>query len=119
MFNPPNRNAYFEQVYALVEQIPPGKVATYGQLGKMIPPPEGTEPERYDRVAARWVGAAMRHAPGGLPWYRVINSQGKISLPAGDGAEVQRAHLEAEGVVFDRNGRVNLKVYRWDGRSSS
>jgi methylated-DNA-protein-cysteine methyltransferase-like protein len=98
----------FEQIYKLVRCIPPGKVATYGQIAKMLGMPQ----------AARTVGWAMGSVPAGsdVPWQRVINSRGTISLPAGSpGAIRQRAMLEAEGIVFDPKGRVNLKRYGWQG----
>lgn len=98
----------FERIYELVRCIPPGKVATYGQIAKML----------GQLQAARTVGWAMGAVPDGsdVPWQRVINSQGRISLPPGSpGAALQRALLEDEGVVFDEKGRVNLKIYGWQG----
>ncbi len=100
-------------------QIPEGKVSTYGQIASMIPAPEGSNPDEYKRLGARWVGSAMRQTPNEpIPWHRVINSQGKISLPAGStGAETQRRRLEREGVQFDEKERVNFKIVGWDGPS--
>lgn len=100
-------------VWEIVRQIPPGKVSTYGKIAAMIPPPEGMTLRSYDAFGARWVGGAMAACPEGVPWQRVINSQGKISLRPG-GSE-QRQLLEAEGVVFDEKGRVNLKRFGWEG----
>jgi methylated-DNA-protein-cysteine methyltransferase-like protein len=59
------------------------------------------------------VGGAMANAPDDVPWQRVINSQGKISLRPGLGPAVQRNLLEQEGVVFDAKDRVDLKTYGW------
>lgn len=98
----------FELIYKVVRCIPPGKVATYGQIAKIMGQPQ----------AARTVGWAMGAVPDGsdVPWQRVINSKGLISFPPGSpGATLQRALLEEEGVVFDDKGRVNLKVYGWQG----
>jgi methylated-DNA-protein-cysteine methyltransferase-like protein len=98
----------FERIYEIVRCIPPGKVATYGQIAKLLGQPQ----------AARTVGWAMGAIPEGsnVPWQRVINSQGRISLPPGSpGAVLQRTLLEDEGVVFDEKGRVNLKVFGWKG----
>jgi methylated-DNA-protein-cysteine methyltransferase-like protein len=104
------------QVHRIVRQVPPGRVTTYGQLAEMIPPPAGVEPSEYRRVRAQWVGRAMRHAPEDVPWHRVINSQGKISLPAGSrSAAIQRMRLEAEGIVFGRNRVVDLSQFGWEG----
>lgn len=114
--SPPDPKAYAEQVYALVRRIPSGRVATYGQIALMILPPPGVDAEQYRRVGAIWVGGAMANAPDDVPWQRVINSQGGISLPEGSRPAVeQRARLEREGVTFERNGRVNLNTYGWDG----
>lgn len=111
--SPPNPQAYNEQVWSIVRQIPAGKVAAYGQIAKMIPPPNGVELETYAAFAPRWVGGAMAACPDDVPWQRVINSQGKISERAG--AEKQRQLLEEEGIVFDTKDRIDLKKYGWSG----
>ena len=104
------------QVYLIVQKVPRGRVSTYGQIAAMIPPPVGVEPPQYERIRARWVGRAMRHAPNGVPWHRIINSQGRISLPAGSRpGSIQRIRLEAEGITFDRRGAVDLKRFQWEG----
>ena len=61
------------------------------------------------------VGGAMATCPEDVPWQRVINSQGKVSLRKGDGWENQRFLLEAEGVIFDDRERVDLSVFSWEG----
>ncbi len=111
--SPPDPRAYSEQVYALVRQIPPGRVATYGQIAGLIPPPPGVDGETYLRMSPRWVGGAMASAPDDVPWQRVINAQGKISDRRGLGPAVQRNLLEQEGVQFDERDRVDLKTYGW------
>ena len=111
---PPNQQAYYEQVWDLVRQIPSGKVAAYGQIALMLPPPNGVEFEEYKAFGPRWVGGAMAACPDDVPWQRVINSQGKIS-PRPGGAEKQRLLLEQEGVEFDAKDRVDLKKYGWKG----
>lgn len=110
--SPPNQQAYYEQVWTLVRQIPRGKVASYGQIALMLPPPNGVEFEAYKAFGPRWVGGAMAACPDDVPWQRVINSQGKISERAG--AERQRFLLEEEGVVFMKD-KVDLKKYGWRG----
>lgn len=94
----------FEQVYALVKAIPRGKVAAYGQIARWLGWPRG----------ARTVGWAMRalHTDE-VPWYRVVNAQGRVSLRHDGG--LQQALLEADGIVFDATGRIDLKVYGWAG----
>ena len=111
--SPPNQQAYYEQVWNLVRQIPKGKVAAYGQIALMLPPPNGVEFEAYKAFGPRWVGGAMANCPDDVPWQRVINAQGKISERSG--AEKQRQLLEQEGVEFDAKDRVDFKKYGWKG----
>ena len=110
--SPPNQQAYYEQVWNLVRQIPHGKVVTYGQVAQTLPPPAGIELEEYKAFSPRWVGSAMAACPDDVPWQRVINSQGKISQRPG--AERQRQLLEEEGILFVKD-KVDLKVYQWRG----
>ena len=97
---------FFEQVHALVRHIPPGRVASYGQIARLLGQPH----------AARTVGWALRAVTeeSGLPWHRVLNAAGRSSLSA-EGAAEQRRLLEAEGVVFNPSGRVNMKRFGWEG----
>lgn len=91
-------------VLALVARIPRGRVATYGQLAALVGKPR----------SARAVGRVMSRADG-VPWHRVVNSQGGISRrPRMTGMVTQRIRLEQEGIVF-RRGRVVLRRFRWDG----
>lgn len=95
------------RVLALVCAIPPGRVCTYGQIALLAGHPG----------AARQVGLILRGlAPedGDVPWQRVINAQGGISTYKVGYGELQRALLEAEGVVFDAAGRCDLRRYRFD-----
>jgi methylated-DNA-protein-cysteine methyltransferase-like protein len=120
MYNPPDPKSYHAIVWKIVQQIPAGRVSTYGQIASMIPPPDGVEPPNYDRLAPRWVGNAMNAVSGSasttIPWQRVINSKGMISLPEGSRAALeQRALLEGEGVAFDDEGKVDFSAVGWDG----
>ncbi len=110
--SPPNPQAYHQQVWDLVRRIPRGRVATYGQIALMLPPPAGVDFESYKAFGPRWVGGAMAACPDDVPWQRVINSQGKISERPG--AERQRLLLEEEGIVFVKD-KVDLKKYGWGG----
>jgi methylated-DNA-protein-cysteine methyltransferase-like protein len=110
--SPPNPQEFNERVWQLVRQVPPGKVATYGQIALMLPPPAGVDFESYRAFAPRWVGGAMAACPDDVPWQRVINSQGKISERPG--AQKQRLLLEAEGIEFVKD-KVDLKKYGWGG----
>jgi methylated-DNA-protein-cysteine methyltransferase-like protein len=101
---PPVEN-YRARVYAIVRQIPPGKVATYGQVARLAAP-----------CTARMVGYALAGLPTGsdVPWQRVINHKGKISPHgAGFGSAMQRVLLEEEGVRFDAEGRVDWDEAGW------
>jgi methylated-DNA-protein-cysteine methyltransferase-like protein len=115
--SPPKREEFNHRVWALVRQIPPGKVSTYGQIAALLAPPPGMDPKSYLAFGARWVGGAMANCPEDVPWQRVINSQGKVSLRPGGGGIQQRQLLEAEGVVFNDRERVDLKIYAWSGKS--
>ena len=101
---------FFTHVYRFVSQVPKGKVVTYGQVAALLGAPR----------AARAVGTALRYLPRPLsrtvPWQRVVNAGGGISL-RGDvvRTEEQRWLLENEGIEFDRHGKVNLTKYRWSG----
>jgi len=98
--------SFFERVYQVVRLIPPGKVATYGQIARMLEAPH----------AARTVGWAMASSTDDdVPWQRVVNAQGRISGARRVELGLQRELLEAEGVVFDEDGRIDLDVYQWEG----
>lgn len=110
--SPPNQQVYYEEVWQLVRQVPPGRVATYGQIAQMIPLPAGVDPQEYKAFGPRWVGEAMAACPDDVPWQRVINSQGKISERPG--AQRQRQLLEEEGILFVKD-KVDLNVHQWRG----
>jgi len=110
--SPPDPQAFNQRVWELVRKVPQGKVATYGQIALMLPPPAGVDQESYRAFAPRWVGGAMAACPDDVPWQRVINSQGKISERPG--AQKQRLLLEGEGIEFVKD-KVDLKKYGWGG----
>jgi methylated-DNA-protein-cysteine methyltransferase-like protein len=95
---------YTQRVVDVIKSVPRGKVATYGRLAAMAGNPRGAR--QVVRVLA------SLSAKEGLPWHRVINAKGTISL-TGAGFDEQKALLEAEGVAVDREGRVDLKKYEW------
>lgn len=102
-----NRQPLYQRIYNVVRQIPLGKVATYGQIAKIA-----------DRCTARMVGYALSalQQEDNVPWQRVINSQGKISPHGhGLGSLLQRELLEAEGITFDLQGKIDLNTYGWLG----
>ncbi len=99
----------YAQIYDLVRQIPPGQVATYGQIARILGVPR----------RARQIGYALfRVAPDSdIPWHRVVNSRGEISYaPQRQGNDdLQRWRLETEGIIFDASGKINLKQFQWPG----
>lgn len=110
--SPPDPHLFNERVWEIVRRIPAGKVSTYGKIAALLPPPSGVSPQNYLAFGARWVGGALAVCPSDVPWHRVINAQGKISLR--QGAELQHKLLVEEGVEFDDQGRINLKKYGWE-----
>ena len=97
----------YRRIYEVVNQIPVGKVSTYGQVASLA----GYHGQ------ARQVGYALNALPDDLdiPWQRVINSKGHISKRANPiFEEIQKQILESEGIQFDKKGRVDLNVYQWE-----
>ncbi len=114
--SPPGQLDYNLQVWELARQIPEGKVCSYGRIAGMIPPPNNMDPKSYLAFGPRWVGGAMAQCPDDVPWWRVVNAQGKIS--ARPHAARQRELLEIEGVLFDEREKINFKKYLWEGEDS-
>lgn len=98
----------YEAIYAIVRQIPYGKVATYGQIADLT-----------NRLGnARLVGYALHRIPLNqldIPWHRVVNAKGEISYSIfrEGGDYLQRTLLEEEGVIFNDVGKIDLKIYQW------
>lgn len=101
-------SSVFEQVYKIVLQIPLGKVATYGQISRLL----------GERLSAAGVGWAMNATPNDnrkIPWHRVVNSRGGISTEKllNFAPSLQQHLLEGEGIVFNQQGLIDLKVFQW------
>lgn len=97
----------FERIYNVVRRIPRGKVASYGQVARLAGNP------RWARV----VGYALHVNPDpeNIPCYRVVTQNGQTSAAfAFGGADIQRAMLEADGIVFLPNGCVDMERFRWE-----
>ena len=92
-----------QQIYRVVAAVPAGKVASYGQIAELADIPHG----------ARIVGRTLANLPHKslLPWHRVVNTQGKISL-RGKAALFQKELLKKEGILFVE-GRIDLTRFRW------
>ena len=95
------------RVWRAVAQVPPGRLATYGQIAELL--------GAWGR--ARQVGWALRRLPlpSEIPWHRVVNAQGRISMtPSREGSDwIQRQRLLAEGIPVDGEGRLPLARFRW------
>ena len=104
----------YERIWAAVKRIPRGKVATYGQIAAVAGMPRH----------ARQAGCALAATPENvkIPWHRVINAQGRISLRLkhwdSGSDDMQRILLESEGIEFDASGRVDLTRFRWKPKPS-
>lgn len=105
---------FYEQVYAVIQRIPRGRVTSYGRIAAMLGRPNAARAVGYALQAAGRRRGAARHRA--LPWHRVVNSAGRISLPnMRGGADRQAELLRAEGVVVGDDLRLDLNVYLWEG----
>lgn len=95
---------FTQRVYDTVRRVPTGRVVSYGGVAALLGKPR----------AARGVGQALSALPDGsdVPWWRVINREGAVSLGA-PGGRIQRGLLEAEGIRFDRAGRIDWDRFGW------
>jgi methylated-DNA-protein-cysteine methyltransferase-like protein len=100
---PAEARSTYARVYAIVRRIPRGRVGTYGQIARI---------GRFS--GARQVGYALHALKDGtaIPWHRVVNARGAISLP-GSGGITQRLRLEKEGVRFNARGAIDLEQFGW------
>lgn len=100
------KKSTYKAIYKIVQRIPKGKVATYGQIAHLVP-----------RCTARMVGYALHALPDELdvPWQRVINSRGTVSARSyGENHILQEEFLRLEGVEINTRGKIDLLRYRWD-----
>lgn len=102
----------YDRIYSVIRRIPRGRVATYGQVARLAGLPG----------QARMVGYALAALPprSRLPWQRVVNAQGRVSLRSGGSAveALQRAMLRREGVRFGTSDAISLAAFRWRPRSA-
>jgi methylated-DNA-protein-cysteine methyltransferase-like protein len=104
-------SSFYRAVWAWVRRVPKGRVVTYGQVATYLGSPR----------AARAVGYAMFNVDDPrVPWHRVINARGEISIGGAlHRPELQRDLLEREGITFSPDGRIDLKTYGWKPRFSA
>ena len=102
------KSNHYNKIYTVVNKIPKGKVATYGQIAALAGIGRN----------ARMVGYALSASPEhlNLPWHRVINSRGEISYSDSRGGYdyLQQKLLETEGVEFDSRGKIDLSRFKWN-----
>ena len=114
--SPPNAEAFYAQVWDIVRKIPRGKVASYGQIAKMLRPPAGVDEATYTEFGALWVSNAVAASPNEIPWQRVVNSKGQITERDGVEAKRHQLMLYDEGVPFNPRGRIDMRKYGWNGK---
>lgn len=110
----PDEPKLYDQIYSVVRQIPVGRVATYGQIARIV-----------GRCSAQMIGFALaalgkQTNAEDVPWQRVVNAKGKISPHGyGFGTNMQRVLLEEEGITFSLENEIDFNKYGWDGISSN
>ena len=97
--------SFHQRVVAIIKKIPKGKVATYGQIAALAGSP------RAVRQVVRILHSSSQKEQ--LPWHRVVNRQGRISLKPGSGYEIQKALLKEEGVTFGSSDDIDFERYLW------
>jgi methylated-DNA-protein-cysteine methyltransferase-like protein len=100
---------FTENVINIISNIPEGKVLTYGTIAALAGSPRGAR-----QVTRILHSSSKKH---NLPWHRVVNSKGKISLKIQDGYNEQMIRLSSEGVIFSEDDQIDLKKYLWSIRS--
>ncbi|MBN2303170.1 MAG: MGMT family protein [Anaerolineae bacterium] len=103
--------SFNQLVYGLVRNIPSGKVLSYGRVAYLLDVPNGAR-------AVGWALSALKDSEtgiSGVPWHRVVNAQGRVSIKGSpDAAMEQRIRLEAEGIEFDKYDTLDMTRYLWE-----
>lgn len=100
---------FTEQVIRIIQSIPEGKVMTYGGVARAAGSPRGA------RQVVRILHSMSKKYK--LPWHRVINAKGMISLTEDESCSMQKLYLQDEGIIFDEKGVVDLKQFQFDPES--
>jgi len=98
----------YQRIYTVIRRVPKGRVATYGQIARLAGLPGHARQVGYALYALR--------ASTAVPWQRIVNASGAISLRRSGGALSQRMLLEREGVTLDARGRISLARFGWKPR---
>lgn len=100
--------SFNQLVYGLVRHIPPGRVLSYGRVAMLLDVPNGAR-------AVGWALSALKSDPQDVPWHRVVNARGRVSIKGSpEGAAEQRARLETEGIAFDEQDTLDMKKHLWE-----
>jgi len=106
---------FFERIYTIVQQIPPGRVATYGQIAALCEHPRAARTVGWALHSLGEPGSSHPYRADNVPWWRVINASGYVSHPCQTHPSTwQQELLKAEGVIFGPDDRVDLRRFRWD-----
>jgi len=107
---------FYEQVYKVVQRIPKGKVSSYGRIAQMLGRPNAARAVGYALSALKNPQSDAPYTSATVPWQRVVNSQGRISIVNRDKTATKQARLlREEGVDVDDNGRIDLERFLWPG----
>lgn len=98
-------SVFSQKAIKIMKRIPQGKVCTYGQIATLAGNNRGA------RQVVRLLNSSWKKEK--IPWHRIVNSKGTISLRSGDGYEYQKALLEVEGVKFDAKDKIDFKQFLW------
>ena len=107
---------FYVQVYQVTQRIPPGKVTSYGRVAQMLGKPNAARAVGYALSALKNPKSSQRYTSATVPWQRVVNSQGRISIHHREQTARKQADLlRQEGVEVNEQGRINLDRYLWQG----
>lgn len=107
---------FYLQVYRVVQRIPPGRVTSYGRIALMLSRPNAARAVGYALSALSAPDSGEPYTSASVPWQRVVNNKGRISIHSRDHAAAEQARLlQAEGVAVDEHGRIDLTMYLWQG----
>jgi len=107
---------FYEQVYKVVQRIPPGKVTSYGRIAKMLGHHNAARAVGYALSSLKHSDSDHPYTSATVPWQRVVNSQGRISIHHREATANKQADiLREEGVEVSENLYVNMNVYLWEG----
>jgi methylated-DNA-protein-cysteine methyltransferase-like protein len=105
---------FYEQVYAVVRRVPPGKVTSYGRVAQMLGRPNAARAVGYALSALK--GKPEDDTTGDVPWQRVVNSQGRISIKNREHSARQQAELlRSEGVEVSEDLKIDFDRFLWEG----